>query len=136
MEGEPMAVVTPDTFPIEILDRFRGRIIEARPAYPEVLHFTVRDESDGEWWFATQEAKWSPSDPGFLAGKVVVAVSLDDRSGRLTVEFRDGTVFTVDPDHEGAHDDLEAWQLFTPERTVLTYGPRGRWLLGRSDNRV
>jgi hypothetical protein len=96
----------------------------------------LRDANEEEWWFATQEAKWSPSDPGFFTGKIVIAADVDDQSGRLTVRFSDDSVFTVLPDHEGAHDDLEAWELFTPERTILTYGPRGRWLLGRSDNRV
>jgi len=130
-----MAIVTPETFPTEILGRFRGAIIDARPAYPEVLHLKVKDAEGGEWWFATQEAKWSPSDPGFFIGKTVTDASLDDRSGQLTIRFSDGTEFTVNPDHEGASDDLEAWELFTPERTILTYGPRGRWLLGRFDNR-
>lgn len=131
-----MAVVTPDTFPVEILSRFRGQIIDARPAYPEVLHLKVRDANGGEWWLATQEAKWSPGDPDFFVGKIVTDADLDDQSGQLTVKFSDGSVFAVLPDHEGAHDDLEAWELFTPERTILTYGPRGRWLLGRFDNRV
>jgi hypothetical protein len=136
MEAEPMTVVTPATFPIEILSRFRGQVIDARPAYPEVLHLKVKDEDGGEWWFGTQEARWSPGDPTFFEGKVVSAADLDSKSGRLTVRFSDDSVFTVTPDHEGFNDDLEAWELFTPEQTILTFGPRGRWLLGRSDNRV
>jgi hypothetical protein len=131
-----MAIVTPDTFPTEILCRFRGRIIDARPAYPEVLQLKVNDADGGEWWFATQEAEWLPTDPDVLLGKTIDSADLDDRSGILTVGFSDGSTFTVTPDHEGAHDDLEAWELFTPERTILSYGPRGRWLLGRADNLV
>jgi Family of unknown function (DUF6188) len=126
--------VIPDTFPTDLLSRFRGSIIEANPAYPEVLQLKVRDAQSGEWWFITQEARWSPTDPDVFLDKTVVSADFDKSSGTLTIGFSDGSNFTVTPDHEGAGDDLEAWELFTPERTVLTYGPRGRWLLGRSDN--
>jgi hypothetical protein len=127
-------IVIPDTFPTELLSRFRGPIVDARPAYPEVLHLKVRDAEGGEWWFATQEAEWSPTDPDLLLHKTIVSANFDDASGILTIGFSDASVFTVSPAHEGAFDDLEAWELFTPERTILTYGPRGRWLLGRADN--
>lgn len=129
-----MPLVIPDTFPAEILNRFRGPVIDARPAYPEVLHLYVRDTGGGEWCFVTQEAEWSPSDPEMFKGKEVVSADVDDCSGRLTIGFSDASLLTVAPDHCGAHDDIEAWELFTPERTILTYGPRKRWQLGRADN--
>jgi Family of unknown function (DUF6188) len=131
-----MAVVIPYTFPTDLLGRFRGRVFQARPAYPEVLHFKVRDAAGGEWWFGTQEAEWSPTDPDGLLDKTVVGADLDESSGTLTIGFSDGSEFTVLPDHEGADDDLEAWELFTPEGLVLTYGPRGRWQLGRTDDKA
>ncbi|HEY2052654.1 MAG TPA: DUF6188 family protein [Solirubrobacterales bacterium] len=129
-----MPLVIPDTFPVEILNRFRGPIVDARPAYPEVLHLYLRDADDGEWCFVTQEADWTPSDPEVFQGKTVVSADVDDRSGQLTIGFSDASALTVIPDHLGAHDDIEAWELFTPEQTILTYGPRGRWQLGRADN--
>jgi hypothetical protein len=126
--------VIPDTFPTELLSRFRGLIVDARPAYPEVLHLKVKDAEGGEWWFTTQEAQWSPADPEALLHKTIISADVDGDSGELTVGFSDGSAFRVTPDHEGAFDDLEAWELFTPERTILSFGPRGRWLLGRADN--
>jgi hypothetical protein len=38
----------------------------------------------------------------------------------------------VIPDHEEAADDIEAWQLFTPDGLVLNYGPRGDRRLKRA----
>jgi hypothetical protein len=134
VEGEQMTVMTPGTLPLDILRRFRGEIFEAHPAYPEVLHLKVRDVNGGEWWFGTHEAEWSPTDPDALLGQTVAEAKFDDRSGSLTISFADGSIFTVAPKHEGAPDDLEAWELFTPEGLVLAHGPHGQWQLGSSDD--
>jgi hypothetical protein len=133
LEGEQMTVVTPDTLPLDILRRFRGKIFEAVPAYPEVLHLKVKDTGGGEWWFGTHEAEWSPSDPDALLGKTVIGAEFETGSGRLTIGFSDDSTFTVTSKHEGSPDDLEAWELFTPEGLVLAFGPNGQWQLGRGD---
>jgi hypothetical protein len=125
------APVIPDTSPAELLARFRGPVTDSRPTYPERLHLEVKDSDGGEWLFATWESVWSPSDPAALLGRTVASADFDS-SGKLTIGFSDGTCFEVAPDHEGSHDDIEAWELFTPEGLVLIYGPRKRWQLCRA----
>jgi hypothetical protein len=128
-----MAVLIPDTSPADLLDRFRGPISSPRLAYPDVLHFDVEDVEGGEWWFSTQEAEWSPSDPAALRGGTIVSADLDKASGRLTIGLSGGSTLRVLPDHEGKDDDIEAWQLFTPDGLVLNYGPGERWELKAAD---
>lgn len=61
--------VTLDASPLNVLRSMRGPIVDARTAYPDVLHVEVRD-SDGELWrLATQDAEWTPTDPAELVGK-------------------------------------------------------------------
>lgn len=116
--------VIPDVSPTELLARLRGQIFKANRAYPETIQFKLRDAEGGEWWLATQWADYSPSDPVDILGKVVVDASLDERSGNLTLAFSDGSEFRViaRPQEEPG-DDLEHWDLFTPEGLVLVWGP-------------
>src|SRR4029077_9746167 len=64
MEGRSMTTkVALDTSPTTILQSLRGRILDARIAYPEVLHVELTDEDGGLWRFATQDSTFEPSDP-------------------------------------------------------------------------
>jgi len=49
----------------------RGSIVDARIAYPEVLHVEIKDPAGELWHLATQDAEWSPSDPDELVGRLV-----------------------------------------------------------------
>jgi hypothetical protein len=49
----------------------RGRVTDARMAYPDVLHVEVRDAAGGMWRLATQDAEFLPNDPTELAGSSV-----------------------------------------------------------------
>ncbi|HEY5287588.1 MAG TPA: hypothetical protein VIJ50_10830 [Solirubrobacteraceae bacterium] len=62
------AVVALDVSPANVLRSLRGSIVDARIAYPDVLHVEVRDLRGGLSRLATQDAEWSPSDPGVGAG--------------------------------------------------------------------
>jgi hypothetical protein len=125
--------VIPDISPTELIARLRGRIFEANYAYPETIQFKLRDADGGEWWLATQWADYSPSEPADLLGKVVVDAKLDERTGNLTFTFSDGSEFKViSRPQEEPGDDLEHWDLFTPEGLVLVWGPDAGWQLKRA----
>jgi hypothetical protein len=128
-----MSIVTPDTSPTDLLDRVRGPVRDARLTYPERVHFEVTDVSGGLWLLATWDADYLPADPAELCGKTVTGVGLDKESGKLAFQFSDGTSFTITPDaDEGDPEAILNWELFTPEGLVLTYGPWGRWHLGKA----
>jgi hypothetical protein len=59
-------VVALDASPTTVLRSMRGLIVDARIAYPDVLHVEVRDSSGCLWRLATQDAEWSPADPAQL----------------------------------------------------------------------
>jgi hypothetical protein len=61
----------------DVLAEFRGPIVAARMAYPEILHVEVRDAHGELWRFATQDADWSPRDPADLHGLTIVSSSID-----------------------------------------------------------
>jgi hypothetical protein len=50
-------VVTLDASPANVLRSLRGSIVDARLAYPDVLHVEVRDSAGGLWRLATQDAE-------------------------------------------------------------------------------
>jgi hypothetical protein len=127
-----MAFVTSGTSPAELMRRFRGRVTKAGLTYPERGRLQVTDAEGGLWRFATWEADYSPTDPEGLAGKTVVSADLDEPGGKLTIGFSDGTTFTVTPIPDEEDDAIENWELFTPEGLVLSYGPWGRWQLGKA----
>lgn len=45
-----------DASPLNVLRPMRGEIVDARIAYPEVLHVEIRDSAGELWHFATQDA--------------------------------------------------------------------------------
>jgi hypothetical protein len=121
----------PDTTPSELLAALRGEVIESAPGYPEVLHLTLRDDEGQEWGFSTFDSTWSPSGHEAFLGKTITDAGLDAPSGRLTFGFSDGSTLTVSPIAGVEGDDLENWEIFTPDGFVLDYGPGDRWVLKR-----
>lgn len=106
---------------------FRGPVVDAHVAYPEILHLEVRDSLGGQWRLATQDATWSPGDPAAFTGRAVVGASLDARTGELRCELSEGPAFTVTPATQEADDDPPNWELYTPDGRLLEFGPGKRW---------
>jgi hypothetical protein len=126
-----MATVVKDISPAELLSHFRGQVFSARPGYPEVLLLKVKDEAGGEWWFSTFYAEYSPSDPDVFLGKTIVAADVQP-SGGLRVGFSDASRLDVKPiplEPGESGDDLETWNLISPDGLVLDSGPGERWAL-------
>ncbi len=65
------AIAALDISLANLLRSLRGSIVDARIAYPEVLDVEVRDSRGDLWRLATQDAEWSPSDPGQLIGRSI-----------------------------------------------------------------
>jgi hypothetical protein len=130
-----MATMITDVPALDLLRRFRGRVVSSSPGYPEVLHLTVRDAQGGKWTFSTFDSEFSPSDPDACLGKSVVDVKLA-ASNTTTICFSDGSdlIVTPRPLQPGEEDDdLENWFLLTPDNQALDFGPVARWRLGRGD---
>lgn len=77
------AAVALDASPLGVLRSMRGRIVDARIAYPEILHVEVKDSAGELWKLATQDAEWSPSDPADLVGRSVCDADIDKETGEL-----------------------------------------------------
>ena len=130
------AAVTLDASPLNILRFMRGVIVDARIAYPEVLHVELRDSAGELWRLATQDADWSPSDPADLVGRSVTDADIDAETGELRCKLSDGSVLDVKPAAREAEDDLPNWELITPGGVVLEFGPGVRWQIGSADSRA
>ncbi len=126
--------VKSDISPMAILGGFRGFVARARLTYPERAALDVTDVKGGEWHLTTWWSDYTPADPEVFDGKTVVSADLGDPEGKLTVGFSDGTDFTVTPVIDEGDDAIENWQLFTPDGRILTYGPKGRWQLGKASD--
>lgn len=122
-----------DTSPSTILRSLRGRIVDARIAYPEVLHVEVRDGRGELWRFATQHAEFNPSNPSRLVGQALERVELDPMTAELRGHLADGSQLLVIPAAEEAADDPPNWELITPDHLTLEFGPGLRWQIRRSD---
>src|ERR1700710_551699 len=119
MEGMLMATVGAlNSSPVNVLRSMRGPIIDARRAYPDVLHVEVRDSAGALWRLATQDAEWSPSDPASLVGRSVENAEIDEESGELRCKLSDGTVLDIRP---------------APGGVVLEFGPGVRWQISSAD---
>lgn len=114
----------------------RGPIVDARIAYPEILHVEIKDSDGGLWRLATQDAEWSPSDPAALVGRSVDDADIDAETGELRCKLSDGSVLDVKPAEREAEDDPPNWELITPGGVVLEFGPGVRWLIGSADSRA
>ncbi len=114
----------------------RGQIVDARIAYPEVLHVEVRDSAGELWRLATQDAEWSPADPAELVGRSVDDADIDAETGELRCKLSDGSLLDVKPASREAEDDPPNWELITPGGVVLEFGPGVRWQIGSADSRA
>lgn len=125
-----------DTSPTTILQSLRGRIVDARIAYPEVLHVELTDEDGGLWRFATQDSTFEPSDPSGLIGRTVEEARLDPITTDLRWRLSDGSQLIVVPAPEESPDDPPSWELITPDHFTLEFGPGLRWQIAPSDRRL
>jgi hypothetical protein len=125
-----------DTSPSTILRSLRGEIVDARIAYPEVLHIEVRDEQGELWRFATQDAEFTPSEPARLIGLRMNDAKVDPITAELRCALSDGSQLIVELGTEEAADDPPNWELITPGHLTLEFGPGLRWQIGSSDSRV
>ena len=128
-----MTVVALDASPANVLRSMRGPIVDARIAYPDVLHVDVRDSHGDLWRLATQDAEWSPSDPGQLVGRLIDDVAIDGETGELRCMLSDGSVLDVRPAAVEPEDDPPNWELVSPAGIVLEFGPGLRWQISSAD---
>jgi hypothetical protein len=126
-------VVALDASPANVLRSMRGSIVDARIAYPDVLHVEVRDSRGDLWRLATQDADWSPSDPGQLVGRSIDDVAIDGETGELRCMLSDGSVLDVRPAAIEGGDDPPNWELVSPTGIVLEFGPGLRWQISGAD---
>lgn len=111
----------------DVLAGFHGSIVVAEMAYPEVLHVEVRDERGQLWRLATQDARWSPLDPAELRNQSIVASAINRATGELKCQLANGSEFVVTPEPQVEEDDPPNWELFTPGRYMLEFGPGSTW---------
>ena len=136
MEELMATAVALDASPLNVLRSMRGQIVDARIAYPEVLHVEVKDSAGELWHLATQDAEWSPADPAVLIGRSVDDADIDAETGELRCKLSDGSLLDVKPAAREAEDDPPNWELITPGGVVLEFGPGVRWQIGSADSRA
>jgi hypothetical protein len=125
-----------DASPVKVLRLMRGSIVDARLAYPQVLHVDIRDSAGELWRLITQDAEWTPSDPAELIGRSIKDAEIDEDSGALRCGLSDGSRLEVMPAQQEADDDPPNWELIAPDGLVLEFGPGMRWRIGSADARV
>jgi hypothetical protein len=125
-----------DVSPLDVLRSMRGPIVDARIAYPEVLHVDIKDAAGDLWHLVTQDAEWSPADPAALVGHSVDDADIDPETGELRCKLSGGLLLDVKPAAREAEDDPPSWELVTPDGVVLEFGPGVRWQIGSADNRA
>lgn len=112
---------------------FRGAIVLARIAHPDVLHIEVRDSQGAVWRLATQDASFSPSDPTRLMERRIDDAHIDEASGELRCRLSDGSMLSLQPSPASALDDPPTWELISPSGIVLEFGPGVRWQFSSVD---
>ena len=122
-----------DTSPLNVLRQMRGSILDARIAYPDVLHIEVRDSRGDVWRIATQDAKWSPADPAQLIGRSIEDADIDEETGELRCKLSDGEALDIKPSAIESEDDPPNWELISPAGIVLEFGPGVRWQISSAD---
>lgn len=133
MEGRMATVLALDASPLNVLRQMRGSVVDARIAYPEVLHVEVRDSRGDVWRLATQDARWSPSDPTQLVGRSIEDAGIDEGTGELRCKLSDGSALHIEPAKLQADDDPPNWELIAPTGIVLEFGPGLRWQISGAD---
>lgn len=91
------SVVALDASPVNVLRSLRGSIVDARVAYPDVLHVEVRDAGGDLWRLATQDAEWTPPDPGQLVGRSIDDVAVDGETGECIACSQTARCLTSSP---------------------------------------
>lgn len=127
------SVVILDASPANVLRSMHGAIVDARIAYPHVLHVEIRDSDGDVWRLSTQGADWSPADPQLLVGLLLKSASIDEASGEMRCLLSDGSVLEIRPFRFEAVDDPPNWELITPNGFVLEFGPGLRWQISSAD---
>lgn len=122
-----------DASPLSFIRAFRGAVVIARIAHPDVLHVEVRDSRGEVWRLATQDAGFSPSDPARLIGLAIEDAQIDEDSGELRCRLSDQSVLRVVPAPASASDDPPNWELISPTGVVLEFGPAVRWQFSSAD---
>ncbi|HVY79187.1 MAG TPA: hypothetical protein VG898_11830 [Solirubrobacterales bacterium] len=120
--------------PAAILAAFRGEVIAARVGHPDVLQLEVVGSDRGRWLFVTQDAEWRPADPSRLVGRTLEGLTLDPRTGELALELSGDGQLRVVPAAPAAPDDPPSWELLTPDRIQLEFGPGIRWRISAADD--
>ena len=128
----PVAIAL-DSSPANVLPEFRGPIVAAQIAFPDVLHVEVRDERGEVWKLATQDARWSPEDPNVLTGQSIVRAGVDPASGDLRCDLSNGSMLVIASRPASARDDPPSWELIAPTGVVLEFGPGMRWQIASAD---
>jgi hypothetical protein len=118
---------------MKVLRAMRGAIVDARVAYPQVLHLEIRGKAGGSWRLATQDADWTPADPDALLGRSIEAAEIDEEAGMLRCELSDGSVLELKPGSGEAAADPPSWELITPDGLLLEFGPGVRWRISSAD---
>jgi hypothetical protein len=116
-----------DSSVADVLAAFRGPIVAAEMAYPEILHVEVRDDHGELWRFATQDADWSPRDPAELHGLTLISSTMDPTTRELRCQLSNGSALVVTPAPQVESDDPPNWELITPSDLVLEVGPGSHW---------
>jgi hypothetical protein len=122
-----------DASPMSFIRSFRGAIVLARIAYPDILHIEVRDSRGAVWRLATQDASFSPSDPALLVDRTIGDAHIDEASGELRCRLSDGSMLSLEPPPASAPDDPPNWELISPTGLVLEFGPGVRWRFSSID---
>jgi hypothetical protein len=111
----------------------RGTIVDARIAYPAVLHLEIRDPDGRLWRLSTQDAKWSPSDADRLVDRSIDGAEIDETTGRLRCQLSGGAMLEIKPEPGQDVDDPPSWELISPVGLVLEFGPGVRWQISSAD---
>lgn len=127
------SVVALDASPSSVLRSLHGAIIDARIAYPDVLHVAVKDSDGDVWELATQGTDWSPRDPKLLIGLSLEGATIDEASGEMHFPLSDGSALELKPFKFEAADDPPNWEVITPNGLVLEFGPGLRWQISGAD---
>lgn len=128
----PVAIAL-DSSPANVLPEFRGLIVAAQIAFPDVLHVEVRDAKGEVWKLATQDARWSPRDPDELTGRSITGAAIEPGTGNLRCDLSDGSTLVVTSESAAAKDDPPNWELITPSGIALEFGPGMRWQIACID---
>jgi hypothetical protein len=118
--------------PTTVLRSMRGSIVDARIAYPDVLHVEVRDTNGELWRLTTQDADWSPSDPTQLAGRSIVDAEIEETSGELRCKLSDGSALGCQGRRTRGRRRSAHWELIGPAASWSSSG-RDSWQISSAD---